>query len=409
MSVAQAIQEKFDQELWALYGANPPKTFAVAVSGGSDSLALLHMAKDWADRHDVTVQAVTVDHGLRPEAADEAAYVAQLARSLGVKHDILHWDKRPVHNMQAEARTARYDLIDQWRGSITDVLLGHTATDQQETFLLALKRGSGLDGLTAMPQFRTYRQMRLIRPVLSFARDDLRAYLTARSIDWVEDPSNINSDYDRIKLRQAEPDLSVLGLTHDKFRLATLHLQRARDALDFYVREAADRVASEKYGSVVLTPEPTFELPEEVQFRLITYAIQYVTSAPYKPRFSALSEALEALKAGRGFSLSGALLFWYRGAIWITREYQAIKDVECDPGQIWDSRWCLTDPYGRVRALGPQGCAQVPKEAKENLPHKVAMSLPALWDKDQRCICPILSENSQDAAILVTSFKESLP
>ena len=131
----------------------------VAVSGGSDSTALLHLAAGWAARNNVKLRVATVDHRLRAASADEARQVSRQASALDLAHHTLDWTGAPVGNLQNAAREARKALLGDWarRHGLDAVLLGHTATDQAETVLLRLARGSGVDGLAGMtPQSRDY-------------------------------------------------------------------------------------------------------------------------------------------------------------------------------------------------------------------------------------------------------------
>ena len=134
------------ERLRSHYAKLNPDRIGVAVSGGSDSLALLHAARAWG----VVVEAVTVDHGLRPEAAEEAAYVAEVCRGLGVPHSVLRWEGWDGRgNLQDQARQNRYALIAGWAEArrLRSVALGHTMDDQAETLLMRLAREAGVEGL----------------------------------------------------------------------------------------------------------------------------------------------------------------------------------------------------------------------------------------------------------------------
>ncbi|MGB3147286.1 MAG: tRNA lysidine(34) synthetase TilS, partial [Paracoccaceae bacterium] len=190
------------------------KRLGVAVSGGGDSMALLHLLADWRKAGGPELLAVTVDHGLRPEAAAEAGFVADHCLGLGIAHETLcwtGWDGRG--NLPDQARRARYRLIVGWarRHGLARVALGHTLDDQAETVLMRLLRGSGVDGLSAMADCRVEAGIAFCRPLLSVQRQDLRHYLTARSVPWLEDPTNDDPDYDRVKARQALATLAGLG------------------------------------------------------------------------------------------------------------------------------------------------------------------------------------------------------
>ena len=213
--------------------ASFPDTIAIAVSGGADSFALLHLAKEWADAHGVKIIALTVDHQLRPESLTEAQTVQRWCIDHGIDHHILPWEgDKPRTALQAKARNARRRLLcaaAQHYGAKA-VLLGHQADDQTETLLMRLQRGTGLDGLKAM-QPRTIdktTRLPLIRPLLSQRRQALRAYCMAHQLPFIDDPSNDNPVYERVQLRQLLQQWPSLA---DGVAKATPRLARANDTL----------------------------------------------------------------------------------------------------------------------------------------------------------------------------------
>ena len=195
----------------------------VAVSGGGDSLALLLVAADWAQRRGRRLVALTVDHGLRPEAAEEACFVSNIADRLGVPHRTLRW--QTPEPGQSKARQARHDLLAaaaRETGSVL-ILTAHTLDDQAETFLIRARAGSGWYGLAGIqplalsPADEPGVPVLVGRPLLSVPRAALRDMLREHGQDWVEDPSNDNPAYERVRMRQrlaADPALRarVLGL-----------------------------------------------------------------------------------------------------------------------------------------------------------------------------------------------------
>jgi tRNA(Ile)-lysidine synthetase-like protein len=150
---------------------------------------------------------LTVDHGLQPQSGVHAKQVVKWARELGLEAVVLTVKgETPVSNIEDAAREARYRLMGEWcaKHSTLVLLLAHTREDQAETFLLRLARGSGVDGLSAMrprSNFPFGPGPVLLRPLLGFARADLRRYLSARGASWIEDPMNADERYDRSYLR----------------------------------------------------------------------------------------------------------------------------------------------------------------------------------------------------------------
>jgi len=198
----------------------PYSQIAVGVSGGSDSLALLLLLSDWARVRGKTLRAITVDHRLRATSRSEAAYVGELCGRIGILHDILCWQgEKPRTGIADAARNARYELMAQHCAvhDIPALALGHTRDDQAETVLMRLQRtdleNRGLSGMAEKTLFSPdmHSKIMLLRPVLSFSRRQLRDVLTASAIDWVEDPTNDDARYERVRLRMqlaGAPDLA---------------------------------------------------------------------------------------------------------------------------------------------------------------------------------------------------------
>ena len=216
-----------DAEAAALFsGLEDLRGLVLAVSGGSDSTALLVLAARWAEalkkRHGRSPKllAVTVDHGLRPEAKREAAVVKSLARRLGIAHRTLQWrGTKPKTGLQEAARIARYRLLAEAAtgAGYEHILTAHTLDDQAETVLFRLARGSGLTGLGGMAHAAAVpvgadTAIFLVRPLLSVSKARLLATLKAAGIDHSEDPSNQDPRFARPRLRALMPHLAREGL-----------------------------------------------------------------------------------------------------------------------------------------------------------------------------------------------------
>jgi len=172
---------------------------AIALSGGGDSMALMHLFADWARHSGSPIpDALIVDHGLREGSGDEAGRVAGWAAAIGCRAHVLRWKgSRPHASIEEKARNARYDLMGAWslKNGVRALFVAHTLDDQAETFLLRLARGSGVDGLSGMRPRSSlpvegFPGVEVIRPLLDVRRAELRAFLKDRDVPWVEDPMN---------------------------------------------------------------------------------------------------------------------------------------------------------------------------------------------------------------------------
>lgn len=357
----------------------------LAVSGGSDSMALLHLAADWARGSGARLAVVTVDHGLRDAAAEEAAFVAATCARLGLAHDTLHWrDWDGRGNLQDHARRARRTLIADWaraRG-IGAVALGHTADDQAETFVMRLARGAGVAGLAAMAACRDQAGIIWLRPLLAHGRAELRAYLAGRDQDWRDDPSNADPRYERVRVRQAMAQLAPLGL--DPARLAAVAglMASASEAIGIKAADAARALSRIDAGDVVFDRAGLLAEPAEIRHRLLTHALRWVASAEYPPRAGAMAGLDRALRAGRGFTLHGCLVTARGADLRISREYQAVRHLATGAGATWDHRWRILSPDNnglQVRALGDRGIAQLPDWRATGRTRASLRAMPALW------------------------------
>lgn len=279
---------------------------ALAVSGGPDSSALLILYARAARVDPRLPQAfvLTVDHRLRPEAAAEARAVAALAARHGLPHrTLVRQGDKPAANLQAEARRARYDLLfDAARDLGLDaVVTAHHAEDQAETFLARLARGSGVVGLAAMARARTIDGLMLFRPFLDLAKARLAATLVDAGEGWIEDPSNRDSRFDRVRLRDAAPLLADLGLTRDRLTATARAMARAAAAIEGEVEAAIrDFVVVHDGGWATVVPARFAALPEEVRLRLLSRLTRAIGGADYGPRLEALEDLAAAFSGGDG-------------------------------------------------------------------------------------------------------------
>lgn len=287
-----AEQAVRDDEASALFrGLEGLRGLVIAVSGGPDSTALLVLAVRWAKRlkRPPKLVAVTIDHGLRPQAVAEAAAVKRLARRLGVSHRTLHWrGEKPKSGLQEAARIARYGLLAQAaaRAGCAHILTAHTLDDQAETVLFRLARGSGLAGLAGMAATSLLpasvasggSEIFLVRPLLHIPKSRLVATLQAAGIAYSEDPTNSDPRFARARLRTLMPALAREGLDARGLARLAARMRRAEAAIEFAVAAACAALAPgpwRRHGPIVFAAALFAELPAEVGLRLLGRAIAH--------------------------------------------------------------------------------------------------------------------------------------
>jgi tRNA(Ile)-lysidine synthase len=294
-----------------------PWPAAVGVSGGSDSLALMLLLRDWAKGAGLKPPLVlSVDHGLRPEAKAEARKVRLWARQAGLAaHVLTHRGKPPISDVEAAARALRYRLMGAWaaKTGCAAVYVAHTRDDQAETFLIRLARGSGLDGLSAMRPLALYPDslfptLKLARPLLGIARPVLRAYLEEARQPWLDDPMNADPRFTRVRIRHAWPQLEALGLTRDRLAEAAFHLGRARSALETVNRVLLQQGCMPYKNGLLLDAAVLTHAPPELGLRALSQVLMTVSRNPYRPRFERLQGLFSAIldgSLGAGRTLHG--------------------------------------------------------------------------------------------------------
>lgn len=278
---AELIPDEFSALLAERFpSALKDSVFAVAVSGGPDSMTLAKLLSNWAAQNNKTIHALTVDHGLRAESADEAAQVATWLKGWpNTRHTVLKWEgDKPQNRIQEEARNARYRLMTDYCAGqgISSLFLAHHQDDQAETFLLRLAMGSGLDGLAAMrPVHKTGAGLILLRPFLTLPKERLLATCAAMGIPFVNDPSNGSDNFARVRLRKSLTALEAEGLSSKRLAVTAERLDRARDALDKIAEKAQiSAVISADTGRIVYRIESLKPWPDEIVFRVLIYSLK---------------------------------------------------------------------------------------------------------------------------------------
>ncbi|MDB5503250.1 MAG: tRNA lysidine(34) synthetase TilS [Tardiphaga sp.] len=269
------------KRLFADWAAAP--ALILAVSGGPDSVALMWLAARWrrALKRGPELVAVTIDHGLRPEAAREARDVKRLAASLDLPHRTLRWTgEKPSTGLPAAARAARYRLLAKVARAhgATHILTAHTRDDQAETLLMRMARGSGLAGLAAMARQTPRDGVVLARPFLDVPKAQLVATLNKARIDFAVDPTNHDPHFTRPRLRALMPQLSAEGFDSRNLARLASRLGRAHAALETMVDGAERFLALQDRGEpgAGVDARAFAALAEEIRVRLLLRMIDRV-------------------------------------------------------------------------------------------------------------------------------------
>ena len=430
MAATDSFSTAFDAALrQTLSDALNPK-IAVAVSGGGDSMALALLLRDWVRKNGGEILALTVDHALRKNSAQEAEETGKRLAEHGIAHRIMLWDEgKPQSGLQEQARIARYHLLlrECRKSGFPLLAVAHNAEDQMETFWMRLAHGSGLDGLCGMAPVTEKEGIRIIRPLLGFSREELRDVCKNRGVAWAEDPSNENAKFLRVRLRAFEELLAAEGLSPQRLSRTLQKLNYARESLRFVERQVCGAVAvSHPEGYTVMNVTKWREYPGDIRRRVLLNLLQRTASQRYPSGFEALEELIGALQAPdfQGRTLDGCEIFPSgEEDIVFCREFAAVETrVAAFENAVWDGRFTvsgLREEGLEIGVLGDDGLAQRKKagfSSSKELPFKIRRTLPALWRGQELWAVPHLGYRHRDCqseggflSILLTEGRDGFP
>jgi len=311
----RGIGEDELEDLFQLFAGR--RGVLLAVSGGADSVALMTLASRWRSGGGSTPLSVaTVDHGLRGEAATECERMQVLAGELGLDCQVLRIAPGSLtRSIQESARDARYALLEACAADAgaDAICTAHTLEDQAETVLMRLAHGSSVDGLAAMREVSRRGPLLHLRPLLGTPRLRLLATLRSEGIGWIEDPSNQDARFERVRLRRLMPALGTAGLTSQRLALLAARAARATDALDAAASRLLQKIASRDADTLRLDGPAFFNEEREVRIRAIALGIAAIAprSRIRLERLERLEQALsEAAEAGAPLrrTLGGAVV-----------------------------------------------------------------------------------------------------
>jgi tRNA(Ile)-lysidine synthase len=395
----------------ALAPGHPPAHLAVAVSGGADSMALCRLAADFVQAQGGDLTALTVDHGLRQESAEESGRVAGWMCNFGIRHRILAWiGAKPCSGIQQAARVERYRLLLGWcrENNVRHLLLGHHRTDQAETVLHRVLRGSGLNGLAGMSPVAEVADVRVFRPLISWSPAALRALLRQWGWPWLEDPSNRDCRFARPRLRKAAPSLAAFGVTTDALLALATGAAAARSAMQAAATELLTAACNlHPAGFARLDRRVLAAAPGEVTAAGVARLLTAVGGAEYVPTTARVRHML----AGFGDSPAGSRtlcrcrLIARDNTLWLFREQRDLpgeKLLQAVRDQLWDGRFAVIRrdeaspgsenlrirPFTVEDAQGLRAAGWA--EALRILPPLARSTLPVLCDEKGLAMVPVL-------------------
>jgi len=276
------------------------ENFIVAVSGGPDSLALCFFSKIYSIKKNLKVKFFHVDHKLRNNSTNEAKFLKILFKKLHSNLEILTWvGKKPKSNIQSVARNKRYSLMinKAKKLKINNILLAHHKDDLIENFFIRILRGSGLNGMVSFDQKTNLQNINLIRPLLKFSKKNLEYIAKKVFKNYVEDPSNKNDKYKRVKIRNFIKNLELEGFDNDKFNLTIKNLRFANESIKYFVeKNLKDNSTISKINKFVILNKNFFLQPEEVVFRSFTEVLKDVGKKYYPVRGKKIDKLINQIK-----------------------------------------------------------------------------------------------------------------
>jgi len=325
----------------------------LAVSGGVDSLALLLLVSRWCALLEKPPEVVvfSVDHGLREAAKEETKFVASVATELGFEAHILAGQiENPGSRLQEKARALRYALIGQAMDDqgISCLLTAHHCDDQAETVMMRWSRGSGLSGLGGMAKVSVRQDMFVFRPLLDVRRHELEAFIAESGRAPVDDPSNRDAHFERVRWRQFMPDLADAGLNAEMINLSAKRLRRADSALVEMTEQIyEDQFVIDPFGCLFFDLAALMKHPTEIGIRLLGRALDDAGGKTHIPALVQVEAFYDHLQSGvfgfKGLTLGGCGIKVKDGMVQMYREVGRISDgkIEIAPGQSqrWDNRF----------------------------------------------------------------------
>lgn len=404
------LADRFQHHLTdALRGCHHHDVLVSAVSGGPDSMALAHALQHYAQRNGLKHLAVIINHGIRAEASDEAGAVLQMLAQSGVEAQILKVTApAPTSGIQAWAREQRYHLLlDFCRTHQADLLLAHHADDQAETVLMRLSKASGGDGLGGMRTHAMMRDIQIVRPFLHLHKSDMLAYCDAFVLDYVQDRSNTDMQFERVRMRDFLSDPAQVSLTNYGLRLAAVMQRLSAHYHQQLGRWLAEHALIEPGLQAVLDRQAFDILAPDARHYLIRQLIKTVSGNSYHPRFSQIETLLTGLMQNKTLTCGGCVIQPAPSGYLIQAEWgrRAPESICVAAHQLicFDGKWhAISRCAGQIMRYGQM--AEIDKAAYRALkpaliswPARVREMIPCLLGLDGKPIAPHFSRNGKQA------------
>jgi len=437
-SLAERIAAVLDGRL-ETYTAAP---LAVALSGGSDSLALLHLVSDWARRCDRNVIVLTVDHGLQDGSAGWAERCAGIAAELGHAHRTLVWTgAKPTTGLPAAARAARHALLAAAarEAGASVLLMGHTASDLGESAAMRASGSTVPDARewTPSPAWPEGRGVFVLRPLLALEREELQGWLAARGASWIDDPANLDMRYARARARHSasSPRGSLLPLREKVSAKPTDEGSHRSVRAETHRRHAVLRVIDPSSGaSRHLLPQGEkgaltaadhaglIVLPRDTSAKALAAACLCAAGTTTPPRSDQLDNLLQRLAREDVIAtLAGARIQTFGDQLTICRETGELSRRPLPPLALCQNEPAVFDGRFELTASAPGLAVQalhghrvhLPKaqqKALKALPAAVRGALPLVTDGAGLWTCPILAASPfvRIRSLVQTRFEAAL-
>ena len=399
---------------------------ALAVSGGRDSMALMYLIHRWklGLSLNIDIEVLTVNHNVRKAAEDECRFVHNIAEIYGFRHTVLIWEHGYIKtSFQEKARKARYKLmLDYVRGNnINTILTAHTSDDNIETFIMRLAKGSGLDGLKSINEIRHEDGIQIQRPLLSLSRSLTTSILRSTGNEWIDDPTNDDESFERVRIRNNISSLSTFNISADNLTKTIQRLARAHESISYFTNSISQELVElSEHGHAVINFDKLRNYPKEIILRVFAKALTDINGGTIS--LSSL-EAVYAdlIKTGRSKTLNGCQIIPEKNMCVIVRENRGISPVEIKINQriSWDGRFdvhlkscdkknIIIDQIGKADDLRKM----INGTSLQNMPNYLLRTLPGGFIEDKLVLLPnthnIYNRGYLDVKFRVSNRKEIL-